>query len=59
MGLVVQARGPAAELVDVPLDIGVDLLGQNPRDDRQRGLVGKAPALDEVRGQTRPSPSPR
>ena len=51
MGLVVQAGGPAAELIDVPLDIGVDLLGQHPRDDRQRGLVGEAPALYEVRGQ--------
>ncbi len=51
MGLVVQAGGPAAELVDVPLDVGVDLFGQHPCDDRQRGLVGEAPALDEVRGQ--------
>ena len=51
VGLVVQARGPAAELVDVPLDVGVDLLGQHPRDDRQRGLVGEPPALHEVRRQ--------
>ena len=33
--LVVQARGPAAELIDVPLDVGVDLFGQHARDDRR------------------------
>ena len=47
MRLVVQARGPAAELVDVPDDVGVDLLGQHPGDDLERGVVGVAPALDE------------
>ena len=48
MGLVVQPRGPAAELVDVPLDVGVDLLGQHPRDDLQRRFVGVAPSLHET-----------
>ena len=59
MRLVVQPGGPAAELVDVPLDVGVDLLGQNPGDDRQRRLVGEAPSLDEMRRSARPFPSPR
>ena len=52
MGLVVQPGRPAAELVDVPLDVGVDLLGQHPRDDLERGVVGVPPALDPVRGQS-------
>ena len=52
MGLVVQPRCPAAELVDVPLDVGVDLLGENPRHDRQRRLVGEPPALHEMGRQT-------
>ena len=47
--LVVQARGAAAELVDVPHDVGVDLLGQHAGDDLERGVVGVAPALDEAR----------
>ena len=39
--------GPAAVLGDVPDDVGVDLLGEHPRDDLERRLVGVAPALDE------------
>ena len=35
VGLVVQARGPAAELADVADDVLVDLLGQHPGDDRR------------------------
>ena len=32
----------------MPLDVGVDLFGQDPRDDCQRGLVGESPALHEM-----------
>ena len=42
-----QPHGPPAVLGDVPDDVGVDLLGEHPRDDLERRVVGVAPALDE------------
>ena len=48
----VQADGPAAELADLRDDAGVDLLEQDADDDRQRGVVGVAAALDLARLQT-------
>ena len=41
--------------LDLPGEPLVDLAGQHPLDDRQRGVVGVAAALDEARLQARPS----
>ena len=59
---MVQARGAAAELVDVPDDVGVDLLGEHPELVGHLGpgglqdtelLLGLAGLLFQRLGQTR------
>ncbi len=51
MRLVVQTGRPAAELGDMPLDVGVDLLGQHSGHDLESSGIGVAPALHKPGSQ--------